>query len=75
MSNLGINRTAWLVVQPDVAWAVFPPTSIQVMPARHCLDNAAELVPYLRPGTRLRLVEQEGQVFGANKEGWVFTCT
>ncbi len=71
----GIGRSAWLVVSPDVHAERWTASTIVILGGRYCLDHAAELVPYLKPGTMVRLVHENGQITGANREGWVYQCT
>ncbi len=70
----GIGQHAWLGVSAERR-ADFSPAAIVVLGGRHCLDRAAELAAHFRPGTTIRLVHENGQIIGANREGWVFLCT
>lgn len=69
----GISGQAWLILASQGPH--FEPASVVVLPSRWCLDHASDLVPYLKPGTTIRLVHAEGKITGANREGWVHTCT
>ncbi len=67
----GIGYQAWLILASRGPH--FEPSAVIVLPARWCLDHTAEIIPYLKPGTIIRIVHSEGVVAGANREGWTFT--
>ncbi len=71
----GIGQHAWLVVKSDTHAERWFPAAIVVLGGRYCLDHAAELAAHFRPGTTVRLVQENGHIVGANTEGWVFKCT